>query len=337
QSANWADTVQLKGFMSTAYQKTDTKTSFNGEGLAGINEDGVFNGTKLGINLTIPINNKITVATQFLSILEGAENYNTHLDWAIISYKLTDELQFRAGKIKFPTGILNEYRDVANSYPWISTPVLFYSTEAIGPRNTSESYTGVSGLGEYYIEDTLISLDIFTGEVEAEEMYLRQLIGAKLFLNWDDTLNLQATYYQGEMVRMAGMVMTNSAIHSNYAFGMNLDWNNIIAYAEWAKTDTQDDTTSGTSWYTTLGYQIDDWLPHITYQSLERGIGSTDEHLQNMTTLGLRYDLFDNADVKFEYSYINTPTGAGLFEDETFNPTTDKNVNMFGVAFDLVF
>ena len=347
-AANWADKVKFNGFMTTAYHKTDTKTSFNGEdvsaeGTGGITEDGSFNGTKLGLNLTIPVNERITVATQFLSIMEGKNNYNTHLDWAIMSYRVTDELQVRAGKIKFPTGIVNEYRDVGNSYPWIAAPILFYSTEAFGPNNTSESYTGVSGLYEYSLDDTLITAEVLGGEMEGEELYLRNLIGAKLSLNWDDTVNFQATYYRGDMVKMgtpAGIMIVNPRrAHSNLAFGMNADWENIIVYAEWAQTGTEQESTDGTSWYTTLGYQIDDWLPHVTYQSLDKGKNTANETHTNMITAGLRYDLFDNADIKFEYSHINTPKGPGLFEGTAGIDLADKdkNVNMFDVAFDLVF
>ena len=330
--SNWADNIQLKGFMSTVYQQTDSNTSFNGEGLAGVSEDGAWNGTKIGINLSTAVNDRIRLSTQFFSTLEGKENYNTHLDWAIVAYKLTNDLQLRFGKIKFPTGIVNEYRDVGNSYPWIHTPVLFYSTELLGTTNTSEAYTGLSALYEHYIDDTLISVDVFGGENEGEELYLRKLLGTKLLVNWDDVVNVQATYYRGEVVREEGVPQHDGQIHSNLALGMNFDWNSIIGYAEWAKTDTQDDATSGTSWYTTLGYQMDNWLPHITYQSLNKGKNTTNEQKQRMTTFGLRYDLYDNADVKVEYSRIKTLTGTGLFDDET-----DKNVNMFAVAFDLVF
>ena len=336
-AANWADSIQLKGFMSTTYQQTDSNASFNGEGLAGITKDGAWNGTKLGINLSIPLNSKISVSTQFLSILEGAENYNTHLDWAIMAYQLTDELQVRAGKIKFPTGIVNEYRDVGNSYPWISTPVLFYSTELLGTTNTSEAYTGVSGLYEYYLDDTLLSVDIFGGENEGEELYLRKLLGTKLLVNWDDSVNFQATYYRGEVVdRAEDLDVYKGKIHSNIALGLNFDMYDFIGYAEWAQTDTQVDETSGTSWYTTLGYQIGDWLPHATYQALDKGKDTTEEQHQNMITGGLRYDLFDNADIKFEYSRINTTKGTGLFDD-SFDPAKDENVNLYSVAFDLVF
>ena len=94
---------------------------------------------------------------------------------------------------------------------------------------------------------------------------------------------------------------------------MNFDWNDIIGYAEWAKTDTQDDVTSGLSWYTTLGYQIGDFLPHITYQELLKGADTDEEQLQRMATAGLRYDLYDEADIKIEYSRINRPKGQGPF------------------------
>jgi len=90
---------------------------------------------------------------------------------------------------------------------------------------------------------------------------------------------------------------------------------------------------NGNSWYVTLGYQINDWLPHLTYQHFDNGKNSLTPQEQNMTTAGLRYDLSDVAALKLEYSIINTEKGRGLFESSPANDRTD----MLGTSVDIVF
>ena len=325
---NWADNINVSGFMSAKYQQSDEEnvdTTFDG-----INKDGSFSGTSLGINMIAPVSEKITLATQLFSTKEE-NNYGTHLDWAIASYSLSEDIQLRAGKIKFTTGLVSEYVDVGNSYPWINAPKMFYTEDADGPNTTREAYSGASFLMEKSIDDLVILVDIYTGEMELESMTVKKLKGAKLKFNYDDMLNFQVTYYEG-LMRDASPMMEGK-IHSNIAMGMNLDWNNIIAYAEVSQTDMELDSLNGTSGYATLGYQIDDYLPHITYQFFEKGDGTTNEQKQNMITVGMRYDLADSADMKFEYSKIDTVTGECLFSSEP----TNENTNMIGIAFDLVF
>ncbi len=331
KAENWADRIGLSGFATAKYQQIDQDNYFNGENGTGVGEDGSWQGTKVGINITAPVDEKISVATQFFASQEG-ENYTLSLDWGFISYSLSDQATLRAGKIKFPVGLVNEYVDVGNAYPWITPPELFYTEVSSGPNITREAYTGISALWGTDYGDTEINVDLFGGEIALDSMDLHKLLGAKFRVSWNDTVAFQATYYQGTM-RNTTMTAMEGKTHSNIAVGVTLDWNDLIGYAEWAKTDMETEMMNGTSWYTTLGYQIDEWLPHITYQHFEKGKESMSPQKQQMVTAGVRYDLSDSADLKLEYSLIKTDEGSGLFE----NVPTDKNAGRFGVAVDVVF
>ncbi len=331
KAENWADRVGLSGFATAKYQQIDKENYFNGENGTGVGKDGSWQGTKVGINLTAPVDEKISVATQFFASREG-ENYTLSLDWGFISYSMGEQTTLRAGKIKFPVGLVNEYVDVGNAYPWITPPELFYTEVAAGPNITREAYTGLSALWGTDYGDTEVSVDLFGGEIALESMNLRKLLGTKVRINWNDTVAFQATYYRGTM-RDTTMAAMEGKTHSNIAVGVTLDWNDLIGYAEWAKTDMETEMMNGTSWYTTLGYQIDEWLPHITYQHFEKGEDSASPQKQQMITAGVRYDLSDSADLKLEYSLIKTVEGSGLFE----NVPTDKDAGRFGVAVDVVF
>ncbi|HHS84219.1 MAG TPA: porin [Gammaproteobacteria bacterium] len=328
---NWADRINLTGFMSAKYQKISKDNFFNGDDYTGIGKDGSFRGTMIGLNLTAPIDDRITIFSQFLATQED-DSYVSHLDWGFIAVGLTDEFTIRAGKMKFPIGIVNEYISVGNAYPWINPPMLFYTEEASGANITREAYSGGSALWEYSRGDINMSADIFGGEITLGETQVRNMAGAKIHLDWNEEISFQANYNRGTMHNTPMPVM-EGLNHTTVALGMRIDWNNIIGYAEWADTDMETEIMNGNSWYTTLGYQMGDWLPHLTYQYFKRGEESTSPQEQNMTTAGLRYDLSDVADLKFEYSIINTEKGQGLFE----NAPVDESINRFGIAIDVVF
>lgn len=329
---NWADRINLTGFMSAKAQVLDEGSYFNGDTDTGIGEDSSWRGTMLGLNLTIPLGERISIASQFLSTQEDGD-YALHLDWGFVAVGLTDDVKIRAGKLKFPTGIVNEYVSVGNAYPWITPPMLFYSEEDSGSNVTREAYTGASTLWEYSIDEMTVGVDLFGGEVAAESRKIRKLGGVKLHLDWNEEIAFQASYYRGTMRNTTEMPIMEGRVNRNFALGMRIDWNNIIGYAEWATTDMETDTMDGTSWYTTWGYQMGDWLPHLTYQYFEKGEDSASEQEQKMTTAGLRYDLTDTVDLKFEYSIIKTEKGRGLFESTPL----DDNVKMLGIAIDAVF
>lgn len=341
---NWADRINVTGFMSAKYQKIDKDLFFNGDDgthddgerggttTTAIGKDGSWTGTMLGLNLNTAIDDRITLAAQLLATLEDGD-YAVHLDWGIVSYALTDEFRIRAGKIKFPTGIVNEYVSVGNAYPWITPPMLFYTEESDGPNITREAYTGASALWEYSSGDMNMNADVFGGEIKLEGMFLRNVTGAKFHIDWNEEINFQASYYRGIM-RGPEMRAMEGLAHTNVALGMRIDWNNIVGYAEWADTDMETRMMNGSAWYTTWGYQMGNWLPHLSYQYLEKPEGTAAQlQEQTMSTAGLRYDLSDSADIKFEYSVIKTEKGRGLFTETP----TDKSINMFGVAIDVVF
>ncbi len=330
---NWADRINVTGFMSAKYQRVNTASTenyFNGDVLTGIKKDGSLRGTMLGLNLNSNLSEKVSMAAQFLGTQED-ENYSLHLDWGFIVLGLSEEVNLRSGKIKFPTGLVNEYVSVGNAYPWITPPALFYTEEVAGPNTTREAYSGASLLWEHSSGDMNMNVDLYGGEIRSETRLVTNMLGVKAHIDWDEEISFQLSYYSGIM-RNSPVSAMESLRHKNLSLGMQLDMNNIVGYLEWAANDMSLPAMNGTTWYTTWGYQFDRWLPHITYQYFDKGLGTATPQQQSVTTLGLRYDFTDNTDIKFEYSVINTTQGKGLFES-----TPASSVNMLGAAIDTVF
>jgi len=343
QAENWSDQTTIKGFMSTRFSFTDESLYFHGTRQDnGINKKGSFHGTTMGLNLTSKVSDKMTVAAQLFSAIEE-DNYATHLDWAFADFSLSDVFSIRAGKIKYPVGLVNEYISVGVSIPWIEAPLAIYSESASGPQATRESYTGADAVWSANRGDWTIGADLFGGQVDLTGMTINKLRGLTVRAEWNDAVLLQASGYTGDMspddpTTMMGMLMDGKS-HSATLAGVKVDWNNIVAYAERASVKMDVKMMGVTvmdsdSWYATLGYRIKGrFLPHFTHQSWKQDDG--DGH--RISTLGINYTLSSNAVVKLESSNIKTD-GNGLFVDNTGAATAPAgDTRMTSLAVDVVF
>ncbi len=339
---NWPERVTLSGFMTAAGQISDQNAAFNGDiEEGGIDKRGSVQGTHIGLNINAKIADRVTMVSQFLSSRVD-DNFGSKIDWAFISYKATNSLELRAGKIKYPAGIVNEYVDVGFAYPWVAPPVLFYTEQPAGPQARREAYSGFSGVYRYDIDEVSLEADFFGGEVLLEQMFVRVLMGVTLRANWDDIVQVQYTNYQGTMHTNGNGemdILMNGEKHAAKILGVKVDWNNLLIISEIANV-TMGAFKMGNSqtWYSTFGYYIGDWLPHVTRQSFQKGIGSMSEQDQEMTTFGIRYDLTHSTAIKLEYSSITTEKGVGLFfNDDSAKVINNVSANIISFAVDVVF
>jgi len=341
-ATNWSDRIRISGFASANYHATDDPTSFDGPVNEGHDNKGSFGGTRVGLQIDAKVNDQFRFAAQLFS--SKKEDYIMEADWAFGTLRLGDNLDLRAGKLKFPGGLVNEYISVGYATPWMHAPAVIYTELGApnGPQMTRESYSGISLLGRQDTDDWAFEADLFTGELELAGSYVRKLRGATLRADWDDTMLFQVTGYSGVMMGVEdiadapGMAANmEGENHRALLYGFKADWNDIVVYAEKGRVEMADlSMMKADSWYTTVGYRIGKLLPTVTYESYKQGAGSMQEDQQNTTTLGLRWDYIRNVALKFEISRIKTEKGFGLFPQ---NSTPDASVNMFGFGIDTVF
>ncbi len=368
----WWERISLSGFSSAVYRKTDSEVQFQphveDEGAMGspvtlpkfdqgITDEGSMRGTKYALNIRAELSDTITIASQFLAS-QQEHDYSTRLDWAFTSFQLSDNTTFRFGKIKYPVGLVNEYVDVGVTYPWIEAPAVIYSEDQVGAQATREAYSGASLLMNAETEEWEFSADLFTGQVDITGMSVKRLLGATLKANWDDTVQLQASYTNGDMFLEESnpmFDMMNGGKHTAVFLGVKLDWEDVLFFYEAASVEmdavlmgSPTDMMNTDSWYASIGYRMDDWMPHFTVQNMQQGDG--DEN--TISTLGLRWDVAASVAVKFEYSVIDVTVGSmGIFRGGLFGVESDADpgvaggtlilpddkVEMIGVAVDVVF
>ncbi|WP_300671855.1 hypothetical protein [Desulfoluna sp.] len=132
--------VQLHGFLSQGYLKTDTHDALFAETSSG----GTFEFNEFGVNVASQVNDDLRVGMQLLSRdLGEIGNNEVELDWAYGDYNYRNWLGIRAGKMKTPYGLYNQSRDIDAVRTSIMLPSSIYS------EGYRESLSTTIGLGAY--------------------------------------------------------------------------------------------------------------------------------------------------------------------------------------------
>jgi hypothetical protein len=168
---------------------------------------------------------------------------------------------------------------------------------------------------------------------------------------------------------LADNLVADSKKSSFTSLGLGLDWNNIIGQSEYAKRKSDSYINDTTSWYVMGGYRIGKFLPYYshaklsvdsvvantvptacpagypaactpTLRALSAGVATLrgsglGQGEQSTDSIGLRWDLYSSADLKFQIDRITPKNGKGLFLNAT--PGFSHAVTVGTVAVDFVF
>jgi hypothetical protein len=115
-------TIHAHGFVSQGFMLTTSNNYLTKS------KKGSFELTEVGLNLTVPLTDKLRTGMQlFARDLGPIGNYSLKADWFYIDYKLEDWLGFRAGRVKIPFGLYNEVNDIDAARVPILLPQSIYS------------------------------------------------------------------------------------------------------------------------------------------------------------------------------------------------------------------
>ncbi len=217
------------------------------------------------------------------------------VEWAYVDYEFNKYVSLHAGKIKQPVYLVNDYVEVGYAYPWIRPPSeVYYLNNPLNTVNGAEllfsfplgkgqlsfqPYIGSnrddipnSGGTGYFEAEGIAGIDIKYAApgflIHASDFHCRKVNTFGGFTA--DAPNLDPFFGPGTQVN----VELNGVGKCNVAStGFNLDMSNVVVYAEWQKRTTTDKLSrpfgDTTAWYTTLGYRMGKWLPHLTFASID--------------------------------------------------------------------
>jgi len=338
--------------------------------------------TKYGVNLRTQVTENIEGAAQLLANGRNG-TFELEAEWFYVSYGITDNFRTRVGKLNLQTFLLSDYIEVGNLYPWVRPPEEVYALNPMrnfpgvellhvshfGKKTTLTSqlfvgsaqvdispvtrFRAENGYGiNFQLDHPNFTLRI-GGITPTVKLTQAHVLG-------HDTANNNAPFFQsigGTLDEKDRMYM----LTAGYSFNLG----SLIGYGEYI--DVKADGVTGaifpdqTGYYVTFGYQVGSFLPFITaagndgksnYAQIFDSSSPVANFqpnplvIQDSITFGLRYDINDYADIKFEWKSID-PTldpGAIQFFGGPLNAgwsigqgQTDDKYDVISLVYDMVF
>ncbi|MBQ4834034.1 hypothetical protein J8L70_12345 [Pseudoalteromonas sp. MMG010] len=207
------------------------------------------------------------------------------LEWLYLTYRPTEQLQFKLGKLRTPFFSMSDFADVGFAYPWISPPRQVYDTYLfdtfngidatykfstplfdasvegyfgqesgqldIGPINTDFSAKRIFGvIGKVNIENFEVRLSNYTAELNLYRDSLFSFRDLLVSLNFNESADLLQTEGRAAVKQ----------------FGLSYDNLDYFARAEWIKITSSLDLVSDiSSYYLSGGVNINNLTFHLTF------------------------------------------------------------------------
>jgi hypothetical protein len=205
QAAGLEDIFSVRGYATLGVVHSDEKQAdFTANVLtqpegAGASSDFSFDvDSKFGVQLDINITPRLSGVVQLISesndnnSWDGEPNkaYQPSLEWANLSYRVTDNLTVRAGRIVLPFLMISEYRKVGYANHWLRAPVevygqlpfsasdgadISYRSKLGGAINTARVHYGVQSLRTIFksqVETTGINDTLELGALSLRAAYM---------------------------------------------------------------------------------------------------------------------------------------------------------------------
>ena len=345
-----AHAIQFDGFFTVGASIHDDDTNkgnpageniyISSLGDRGITEDLTFEtDTRFGLQISSDVSENMSVVAQLLGTGTNS-NFDAIVEWAYADWEFADWISLRAGKIKQPVYLVNDYVEVGYAYPWIRPPVeVYYQNNPLNTVNGAElliafpvgpgtlsfqPYIGSNrddipntGGAAYFEAENIVGIDVkYSGR--------GYTVHASNFTC--DVNTFGQTQVDGGLLGPLDVDLNGKGECDVTSAGLTFDVANVVVYAEWQERTTTETLSrpfgDQDAWYTTLGYRFGKWLPHITYATID-GTASTVTPgaitgsslppeginfpiaVQTSITAGLRYEVNDSAALKFEYSAVD--------------------------------
>lgn len=292
--------------------------------------------SKMGGQFTYGITDKFGLTAQAI-IKAEQDTYKANLEWLYLNYEIQDNWQVRAGRLRTPIYMLSETLDVGYTYPWIRLPDEVYAQVKLS------NYEGFDTIYNINLDNVgTLTLQALIGQAKNRDYYAYEelhdidydkIYGANAVLS-TEVGDFRVGYVESKLTFDNPMFGIKDKKGQFTSLGYKYDNGGILNYTELTRRIVDGGTNTVDSYYTTFGYHIDKFTPHITYAQADEKNGGSQKSL----TYGLSYDLLTNFKLKGEYKRVDTQNGyAGNFVEEGVDiiiPNTyDGNIISFAVDF----
>lgn len=369
-----AATVDVSGFGTAGFTITDTNDAqyVRGSMPTGADSSGdVGLDSIAGIQATVHLTDRISGTAQVLLRRLHDDGFELDSPLAFIKVDLDHGFAARVGRLQLPVFLVSDFRQVGYANTWIRPPVEVYGQVPIDSVDGMDvlyngdagpvTFTGQAFYGRTDVDlgSSNVSVKNFWG-VNLSATYGPLTLRAgrvqdKLTLDSAQATQLIAAVRQAGFAAYANDLAVVDKKSVFTAYGLLLDWHNIIVQAEDTKSELGGFPADTSGRYVLAGYRINKFTPYAMYAEREVDSARTSSVIpsvgpllplaagvnaliagneQNTTSFGVRWEAASSVAVKFQYDHVD-PQGAGLFAN--VKPGFDGPVNVFGLSIDVVF
>ena len=248
-----------------------------------------------GLQIRGDVSEKLSATAQLVG--RGSEDYDASFEWAYMTYALSNNTSFSAGRLRLPLFKYSSSLDIGYSYHWLTPPDSVYGIDFNNIDGLRIDYQNYAGDWEYNIQFT-------TGHVEEEttiggtpaDLELKNVLAVSVDVTRDwfsartlmGTAKVQAwnesfeTLVNGleqfdSIVPAASKVASNLNVDDDtgtfFEIAVDIDKYDWFIGAEYTKFEVDDAIVApNDAWYVTAGMRFGKFTPHITYEVEESDI-----------------------------------------------------------------
>ncbi len=299
--------------------------------------------TLAGLQMLSIINEDLNATVQVVG--RGTEEFNASIEWAYFTYEMTPEWKIQGGRKRLPLYFYSDFFDLGYAYHWIRPPQDNYTWQIF-------NYNGINVIYNTNIpDDWVLQINAYYGREDSPEnpFNMRSLRPpASRFYqsgeNWKDIFGTVINASKGPVEfrinhMSAEREITEKALDHEkkdaanhiqfYGASLNYDDGSLIVLSELNLYQEFYDTTTGDhiyweTWLISLGYRINDFIPHVTHSVFDSEDG---QERHETLSLGLRWDFHPSVAFKIQ----------GDKTRDYGNGSFSSNTDLISFGFDAVF
>ncbi|WAJ71182.1 hypothetical protein [Catenovulum adriaticum] len=263
----------------------------SGETLLGYEDSLDFKNESLfALQASADLDEGLSATAQLMS--RGRDDFNLEVEWAYLSYELTDNTRINAGHLRLPFFRYSDFLDVGYAYTWIRPPQAVYDLPYSSYDGLSLLHSTRVGQFDVEVQATLgtASEDIVVNGADAQTelddlyglnvaatydwlylraVYMKSSVTFNFADNPDYLLLTDALTATGNSAALA-QVMADSDTGSFAGLGFGIDKNDWIFQGEITQTKVDDSFIADRyRSYISLAHRLDVVTPYFSYQKID--------------------------------------------------------------------
>ncbi len=311
--------------------------------------------SNLGLQVTAKATPWLSATVQSLTAQRTTDELTSRIEWAFVKVLPAEGLSVRAGKFSLPNFLISDSRRVGYANTALRPANEVYGLDLLngGLKGLDASYQ-MSVAGGSLALTALGGSSVYTATNDSP-IDVRDVRGLNLVWDRDGyTARIgQITARPQLPDSIVASLPPGTGLDETYKFtgaGFSMDRDNLVVQAEYVqRRSSQFDALIGAdAWYLQAGYRFGNLLPYIQRADVKP---SRDDNTfivfgpQTSTALGLRWDAFSSAAIKFQAERVDThgTRGVSFVTPAVMTPfgpvalPVTKPVTTLSVAVDFVF